>query len=96
MLLLAAWRIPIISELLDIARDDGFVATLPLFAIGLGFLIGIWGHAAKSARATAFAILLVFISSILFLLGSLALDSRELPEWEPPSGENCRPYCTAD
>ena len=35
---------------------------------GIGFVLGVYGHAAKMPKLTAFAIMLVFVSTLLTML----------------------------
>jgi len=42
--------------------------------IGAGFLVGIYGHAAKMPRLTLFGILVVFISTLLTMFAVAGYD----------------------
>lgn len=68
------FRVPLISDLIDIVDTVGPGVGIPLVMIFVGLVIGTWGHAAKSERTTAVGIMLVFVSSIVFLIGSYLLN----------------------
>jgi hypothetical protein len=56
--------VPLLADLLPFS--SGFYAALT----GIGLLLGIWGHAAKMPKLTMFAILLVFVSTLLIMLAA--------------------------
>lgn len=68
------FRFPLISDLIDIVDTVGPAVGVPLVMIFVGLVIGTWGHAAKSQKVTAVGILMVFSSSIVFLIGSYLLN----------------------
>ena len=47
---------------------------------GIGFLLGIYGHAAKMPKLTIFAIALVFISTMLIMLAASNYDGGLPPD----------------
>jgi len=47
---------------------------------GIGFLIGIYGHAAKMAKLTLFGIALVFVSTILTMVAVSNFDGPIPPD----------------
>lgn len=51
--------------------------------IGAGFLIAVYGHAAKMPRVLAFGILFVLLSSLLAILVSFTLDGGGGPQVKP-------------
>lgn len=68
------FRFPLISDLIDIVDTVGPAVGVPMVMIFVGLVIGTWGHMAKSERTTAVGILMVFASSIVFLIGSYLLN----------------------
>jgi hypothetical protein len=52
--------------------------------IGIGFLIGIYGHAAKMPKLTLFGILLVFVSTLLTMLAASNYDGGLPPDVKGP------------
>jgi hypothetical protein len=51
----------------------------PFLAILIGFVLGIYGHAARLRWLVAIAILTVFIGSIALFLAAAATEERPLP-----------------
>jgi hypothetical protein len=47
---------------------------------GLGFLIGIYGHAAKMPKLTLFGIMLVFVSTLLTMLAVSSYEGGLPPD----------------
>lgn len=86
-------RIPLLSDLLDIVDTVGSGAGIPLIAVAVGFAIGIWGHAIRSERTIGFGIVMVFVASILFFLGSLGLEEELPPPQINEEPGECRPFC---
>lgn len=60
-----------------------------LVVMGLGVLIAMWGHAAKSRKAVVTGLVVLFISTILMIVGGLIAyqDDDADPRPRKPPGE---------